>query len=225
MKIHKITTLTIITSSILFSLFLTACTQPAADPKTVADKYWQLLQSGNTLEAEKLVSINSRRAFPDHSNRVSTISQLNTENATTVVNTTITTTNPLNNFSYTQTFDTVLVLQQGEWKIDVNQSSIPPSPNAKEEELQKLAEDLSQSMQENIDTIDETMNEGMQLLNEALREGSQEMGDSLLHLMNELNKSMQESINKMKERRQPAPEQTPQENKNQPDPTQGEGMI
>lgn len=210
---------------ILLSLTLLACTQPAADPKKVADKYWQLMQAGNIEEAEKLVSVNSRGNISDHTNRLTDATQLVNGEAKTVVTTTITTTNPDTNFSHTQTFDTILILQQGQWKIDINQSQIPPSPTAKEEELQKLAEDLSESMQENIESIDETMTQGMQLLNEALREGSKEMGESLLNLMNELDSTMKESIDKMKQRRQQQQKEKQQQQTPQPDPDQGEGML
>lgn len=206
--------------TLALSLTLLACTQPAENPKTIADKYWQLLQSGNTIEAEKLVSVDSRRYLSSHTDRIDSISQLENGEARTLVSTTITTTNPGNNFSHSQTFDTVLVLQQGEWKIDISQSPIPPSPSAREEELQKLAEELSRSMQENIDSVDETMSQGMQLLNEALREGSKEMGDSLLNMMNQLNKSMKDSIDQMKERRKQNPPEQQQSK-----PGSDEGMI
>lgn len=210
---------------VLFGLTLVACTQPSEDPKSVADKYWLLMQSGNTTEAEKLISINSRRVFSKHKNRISSISQLSNSNATTIVTTTVTTINPVNNYSRTETFNTILVLQQGQWKVDINQSHIPPAQSAHEEELQQMAEDLTESLQENIDSIDETMSQGMQVLNEALREGSKEMGDSLLHLMKELNTSMQKSVDKMKQRRQQPLEEQPPEQQTKPDPKKGEGMI
>ncbi|NOQ87746.1 MAG: hypothetical protein GQ550_02390 [Gammaproteobacteria bacterium] len=209
---------------LLLSLTLLACTQPAEDPKTVADKYWQYMQTGNLSEAEKLVSTNSHDALQEQHRRMNSIAQLNNGEAMTIINTTITTINPDSNYRHTESFNTVLVLQQGKWKVDLNQSQIPPALSANEEKLQQLSEELSESMQENIESIDDAMNEGMQMLNEALHDGSKEMGDSLLHLMNELNKSMQESIDKMKQRR----EQQMQEQKKQslqPDPRQGEGMI
>ena len=220
MHTHKYTTFNSFLI-ITFSLFLFACSKPIENPKSIADKYWQHLQSGNTTEAEKLISTNSKPAFANHSNRMASISQLNNSEAKTIVSTTITTINPKTQFSYTETFNTVLVLQQGKWRVDVNESQIPPALSAPEEELQQLAEELSESMQDNIESIDEAMNEGMQLLNEALRDGSKEMGESLLHMMNELSGKMHESIDKMKERRQ---RQTPPP-KNQPDPNDGEGMI
>ena len=209
---------------LLLSLSLIACTQAVDDPKVIADKYWQYLLAGNLSEAEKLISTDSRQAFSAHSDRMTSISQLNNGETKTIVSTSITTVNPNTNFSHTQTFNTVLVLQQGQWKIDASQSTLPAPLSASEEELQQLTEKLSDSMQENIESIDEAMTQGMQLLNEALHEGSEEMSDSMLNLMNELNSSMQESIDKMKQRRrqqeQPVPEQ-----ETQPDPRQGEGMI
>lgn len=211
-------------TSILLSLSLIACTPSADDPKIIADQYWQYLLAGNLSEAEKLVSTDSRQAFSAHSDRITSITQLNNGETKTIVSTSITTVNPNTNFSHTQTFNTVLVLQQGQWKIDASQSTLPAPLSANEEELQQLTEKLSDSMQENIESIDEAMTQGMQLLNEALHEGSKEMSDSMLNMMNELNSSMQESIDKMKQRRgqqeQPVPEQ-----ETQPDPRQGEGMI
>jgi flagellar biosynthesis/type III secretory pathway protein FliH len=217
----------------LSALTLSACNQPADDPRTVADKYWLNMQAGNISEAEKLVSLNSRQALPAQADRMASIAQLDNGKARTIVSTTITTINPDTNHRLTETFDTVLVMQQGEWKVDLNNTTIPPLPTASEEELQQLKQELSESMQENMESMDDAMSEGMEMLNEALQEGSKEMGDSLLRLMNELNSTMQESIEKMKERReqqmqqqeqpqspQLAPQQAPE-----PDPRKGEGMI
>lgn len=214
----------------LLSLSLTACLPQADDPKTVADKYWQQLQAGNMSEAQKLISASSQQALLQHSNHITADSQLQNEEARSIVSTTITTINPSTNYTHRQTFDTVLVLQDGQWKVDVEQTKVPLPPSAREEQLQQLSDELSESMQENIDSIDEAMKQGMQMLNEALQDGSKDMGDSLLQLMNELNSSMNESIENMKKRReqqmqeQPGDQQQPQQAP-QPDPRKGEGMI
>jgi len=211
---------------LLLSLTLSACTQTAEDPKAVADKYWQLIQNGNISEAEKLAAENNQSAVQAHRNRLSENTQINTGNASTIVVTTIITIDPDRNH-HTETFNTVLILQNGHWKVDAEQSQMPPAPDEKEKQLKQLADELSESMQKNIESMDDAMSQGMQLLNETLKDGSKEMGDSLLHLMNELNTTMQESIDRMKQRR----EQQQQENqqtdpqKTQPDPQQGEGMI
>lgn len=212
---------------LLISFILPACSQPTEDPKSVAEKYWNLLQHGKITEAEEMLSSDSRQ-ITSHSKRINSNTILSNGKARTIISTTITTTNPHTHYSHIETFDTVLVLQQGEWKIDITQSQIPDAPSAREEEIQQMAEELSKSMQENINSIDEAMSEGMQLLDEALQEGSKEMGDSLLQLMNELNNSMEKSIDRMKRRRE---QQSPQQQdlrddqNQQPDPSQGEGMI
>ena len=219
--------------TVLLSVTLLACNQAAEDPKSVADKYWQHMQSGNTIEAEKLISTNSRPAFTALKDQIATIQQLKNNEAITIVSTTITTTDPDNGYTHTQTFDTIMVLQDGQWKIDADRTHTPLSPSAKEKEMQELADKLSDSMQENVESIDKAMTQGMKMLNEAMRDGSKEMGESFLHMMNELNSSMQKSIDKMKQRReqrqreQQLQEQQQQEEqlKKQPDPDKGEGMI
>ena len=206
---------------------MSACTKPAEDPKTVADQYWQHIQAGNTREAEKLIAINGQQALQEHSKRMGANTQVNSGETTTIVTTTITTIDPDNNYRHTQTFNTVLVLQNGQWKVDTGQSQIPPAPDEKEKQLKKLADELSESMQKNIESMDDAVNQGLQLLNEALEDSSKEMGSSLLQLMNELNATMKESIDKMKQRREQQQQEKRQTNpqKTQPDPQQGEGMI
>jgi flagellar biosynthesis/type III secretory pathway protein FliH len=209
---------------LFLSLTLTACLSEADDPKTVADKYWQSLQQGNVNEAEKLVVQKNQQALLQHGNHITASSQFQNQNATSIVSTTITTTNPTTNQVHKQTFETVLVLVDGQWKVDAAQTNIPPPPTAQEEELKQLAADLNESMQENLESLDEAIEHGMHQFNEALSEGSKEMGDSLLQMMNKLNHSMKESIEKMKQRRQQQLQQ-PQQPQSQPDPDHGEGMI
>jgi hypothetical protein len=215
----------------LSALALSACNQQADDPKAVADKYWLNMQAGNLAEAEKLVTTDSRPVLSAQAKRMSSITSVDNGEAKTIVTTTITTTKPDSDYRYSETFDTVLVLQQGQWKVDLNNTKVPPSPTDREEELQQLKQELSESMKENVESMDEAMTQGMEMLNEALQEGSKEMGDSLLEMMNELNRTMNESIEKMKQRREQQLQQenqTPQEmpeSTPQPDPAQGEGMI
>lgn len=209
------------TTMIVATLLLSACNQPAQDPKAVAENYWKLLQTENIMEAEKLATIDSRRNINDHAARTKAAKALTTDDASAIVTTTITTINPETGIERSENFDTVLVLEQGQWKVAIDQTIIPPQPTAKEEELQQLAEDLSESMQENINSLDEAMNQGMHMLNDALRDGSKEMGDSLLNMMNELNRSMKESVDKLKKRREEQNDRL----QRQPDPDKGEGMI
>jgi len=214
-------------------VLISACSQPAEDPKTVADRYWQNLQTGNDIEAEKLVSINSRKAFATHSEAIDSSTQVFNDDARTVVTTTITKIDPKTQQPYTDSFETILVLEQGKWKIDASRSIIPAAPISMHEELETLADDLSESMKENVDSLDQAMEQGLQMLDDAMQEGSKEMSESLQHLMDELNRSMQESIEKMKERREQQLQEQEQKDRLQqpktepltPDPDKGEGMI
>lgn len=202
-------------TALFFGLFLSGCNQTTKTPKDVANQYWQHLQAGNTAAAEKLATTDNQEMISAHKQRIANITELNNGESKTIVNTTITTTNPKTNYTYSQNFETVLVLEQGQWKINANATQIPPAPGAQREELEKLAEELSESMQKNIESIDEAVSQGMDMLNESLRESSKEVGGSLLEMMKELNKSMRESIEKRKKQ----PEPTQEKNK------EGEGML
>ncbi len=212
--------------TILFLSFsLSACLPTTDDPKSVADKYWENLQSGNLKEAEKLISKKNEQTFLQHSNHIVADSKLQNQKAKTTVSTTITTTtNPTTNQVHQQTFDTVLILKDGQWKIDLEQTKIPPPPTNYEQELEQLSENINESMQENIESIDESIQQGMQIFNEALRDGSKEMGDSLILMMNKLNTSMKDSIEKMKQRREQQLKED-EHQQTQPNSNKGEGMI
>lgn len=215
---------------ILLSFGLSACLPAAEEPKAIADKYWQNLQAGKLEEAKNLVSssagTNNEQTMLQHSNHIVNSSQILNENTKTIVSTTIVTTNPTTNQTHKQTFDTVLVLKDGQWKVDLDQTKTPPPPTNYEQELEQLSENLNQSMKQNMESIDESIQEGMQIFNEALRDGSKEMGESLLQMMNKLNESMKESIDKMKERRQQQlNNQQHNGQQKQPDPKSGEGII
>ena len=203
--------------SIFFGLSLSSCNQTAKNPKDIADQYWQHLQTGNTAAAEKLATADSQQTISTHKQRIANITKLENGETKTTVHTSITTTNPETNHTYSQNFETVLILEQGQWKVDTSATQIPAAPGAQREKFEKLANELSKSMQKNIESIDEAVNEGMDMLNEKLQESSKEMGGSLLDMMKDLNKSMRESIDKMKQQKQPSPTQGQN--------GEGEGML
>lgn len=210
---------------LLLTILLSACLPSADDPKTVTDKYWQQLQNNNLKEAEKFVMQTNQQAMQTHKNHITSDSQLQSQPAKSIVSTTITTTNPTTGQVHRQSFDTVLVLVDGQWKINLSETEIPPPPSARQEELEELAEKLNQSMQKNMESLDEAIDQGMDAFNEAFKDGSKEMGDSLLHMMNELNRSMKESIERLKQRRQQQLNDQQQNQLQQPDPSKGEGRI
>ena len=190
-------------TGLFFALSLSACNQAAKNPKDIANQYWQHIQTGNTAAAEKLATADSQQTISAHKQRIANITKLENGETKTTAHTTITTTNPETNHTYSQNFETVLVLEQGQWKVDTSATQIPSAPGAQREKFEKLAEELSRSMQKNIESIDEAVNEGMDMLNEKLHESSKEMGGSLLDMMKDLNESMRESIDKMKKQSNP----------------------
>ena len=121
----------------LFSLTLSGCNQTASNPKDIANQYWQHLQANNTTAAEKLATTDSKQTISEHQQRITEITKLENGETKTIVNTTITTTNQKTNHTYSQNFETVLVLEQGQWKVDTNATQIPPAPGAQREELTK----------------------------------------------------------------------------------------
>jgi hypothetical protein len=191
----------LITLFITFSL--TACMEKSDSPKQVAQKYWDALKAGDHATARKLVSKDSQQNFETYlaqpSEQKTAIDKitLGTEVATVTTVISPKDTTPDNS----HTLETVLILENGQWKIDASQTQLPAPAITSEEELEKLAKQLSESMQENIDSMDDALTEGMEMLDEALREGSHEMGESLLKGMNEMNEALRESIDRMKERR------------------------
>ena len=198
-------------------LTLTACLNPTDDPRKVAEQYWQAMKNGDTEIARTLVSTSSQQdydaylALPEDE-RI-TIGGINLGMEQTTIATSLYTDSTAPE-DYT-TFDTVLVLENGKWKIDATQTQIPrPAPS--DRELNELADELSESMQDNIDSMEDAMNEGLQMLDKALREGSRDLGESMLKGMEEMNRALRESIEDMQKRRE----------QQQSDPEgEGEGLI
>jgi hypothetical protein len=178
----------------------------ANSPRDVASQYWQALKSGDTESARNLVSKSSQQDFDkfleqpaDEKTPIGDI-KLGAEQ-TTVVTLIYPEGDTPDDYS---AFDTTLVMEDGKWKIDATQTVIPrPAPS--ERELGKLADQLSESVQDNIDSIEDAMNEGMKMLDEALREGSRDMGESMLKGMEEMNRALRESVEQMQKRREKQP--------------------
>jgi hypothetical protein len=201
----------------LSSLLLAACINQTQDPRDVATLYWQALKNGDTEAARSLVSSDSVEAFDAYAalpaDRKTAIGEVNLgAEQTTILTIVYPQAESPDDFD---TFDTVLVMENGVWKIDASRTIVPRPPPS-ERELEELAEQLSDSMRHNIDSIEEAMKEGLQVLDEALREGSRDLGESMLKGMEEMNRALQESVEQLQKRR----EQQTQEKEDE-----GEGLI
>jgi len=188
-------------------LALSACSQ-AENPKDIADKYWQALRTGDIETARGLVSSDSRQAFRtfvESPENLAAVGEVELGAQTTRVVTVLYPTRAPDDY---RAFDTLLVLENGKWKIDAEHTQVPPTGAAGASDTDPSAEQLSQSMRDNIDSMEKSMKENLKMLHETVREGSREMGESLLKGMQELNRSMHDAIEQMRERRDresPAP--------------------
>jgi len=196
---------------LLASVSLTACQKNIDSPKQVAEKYWLALKQGDSAAAHLLTAKNTQAdlerylALPDESKISPDDIKLGNEIAS--VPTTL-----ANQIE----FDTILVLENGEWKIDASQTQLPVAPIQADPSNDNQ---ISESLQKNLDSMDEALEEGADMLNEFMQEGSREMSESLLKGMNKMNESLREAIEKMKQRREQQESTPPPENK------KGEGLI
>jgi len=190
------------------SFFVLSACQQTSTPEQVAEQYWQALQSGDITTAKKLVSKNSQGelvvylSIPDDKKPALSSIKLGETNAS--INTTIN--GQIN-------FETILILEGGEWKIDASRSQ-PPSPQQPDQPSD--FEQLSDNLQEN---MGHALEEGTDMLNKFMEEGSNEMSETLLKGMNKMNEALREATEKMKQRRE---QQAPQQPDNNND---GEGLI
>lgn len=194
---------------LLTCLSLSACQQSTESPKLIAEKYWQSLKTGDFSTAKKLVSTTTQAnldeylALADEEKSPLTNIEFGSELATV---TTLISDNP--NAIETNSFETILVMENGQWKIDASRTQVP-APKKPVEPTQKP---LSDSLQENLNTMDDALEEGADILNKFMHEGSKEMSDSLLKGMNKMNEALKEAVEKMKQRREQ--QETPESDTN-----------
>ena len=175
-------------------------------PEQVAEQYWQALQSDDITTAKKLVSkssqgeLNNYLSLPD--DKKPALNSIKLGETNTSINTTIN--GQIN-------FETILILEGDEWKIDASRSQ-PPSPQQPDQPSD--FEQLSDNLQEN---MGQALEEGTEMLNKFMEEGSKEMSESLLKGMNKMNEALRDATEKMKRRRE---QQAPQQPNND-----GEGLI
>lgn len=204
---------------LLLSIFISACMHQSDSPRDVANQYWQALKNGDTETARNLVSKSSQLDFDDYlakpADEKTAIGEISLgAEQTTVVTLIYPKGDTPDDYS---AFDTTLVLEDGKWKVDAAQTVIPrPAPS--ERELEELADQLSEAMEDNIESIEDAMNEGMKMLDEALREGSRDMGESMLKGMEQMNRALRESVEEMQKRHEMQQKKPKQDR-------EGEGLI
>ncbi len=201
-------------------LSLSACLE-AQNPKDIAQQYWQAIVDGDTEAARQYISKDSQQAFEQTLQRLDNgmeVRQVALDDLNTSVTTTL---NPNTDKPYLdRPFETVLVLEDGKWKIDLQRTRIPPAPDEIEQQLGELSQKLNQTMQQSAGEMEQALGEGMKLLDDLLTQGTKEMSESLLQGMEKFREAMRESVEAMKQRREQM-----QQRPSPPAEDDGEGMI
>lgn len=209
---------------------LSAC-QPAPEtPSQVTKNYWQALKNNDLVAASKLVSKDSQSdlghyfKLPNEEKIPLDEIYLGAERATvtTIIRpeSTATETAPPGSRADLPeiTFETVLILEDGQWKVDASRTQAPV--------LQKPAEPSPDAPSSDLDTapLNEALQESAEMLNQFMREGSREMSETFLEGMNKMNEALREAIDKMKQRREQQEPALPPADENGDD-ANGAGVI
>ncbi|MDA3868694.1 MAG: hypothetical protein PF589_01820 [Gammaproteobacteria bacterium] len=210
---------------ILFAVIsLSACQPNTESPSQVTKEYWQALKNNDLTSASKLVSKNSQShlsryfALPEDQKIPLDEIYVGAEYATvtTIINPESSTAEEAPGQSQhdipTMTFETILTLEDGRWKVDATRTQNPVL-----QEADKSSHDAPSS---DLDTapLNEALQESAEMLNQFMREGSKEMSETFLEGMNKMNETLREAIDKMKQRReQQEPAQPPANENNNAD--------
>lgn len=216
--------------SLLAVISLSACQPNTESPSQVTKEYWQALKNNDLTSASELVSKSSQshlsRYFdlPNEEKIPLHEIYMGAEYATvtTIISPESSTgeeeaTSQSQRDIPTMTFETILTLEDGRWKVDAARTQHPA--------LQKPADSSHDAPSSALDTapLNEALQESAEMLNQFMREGSREMSETFLEGMNKMNEALREAIDKMKQRReQQQPAQPPANENNDAD---NEGVI
>ena len=189
-------------------LLIAGCMQ-AADPKDIAQQYWKAMQAGDYAKARSMVSSNTKLSFDQYAKLPA--NEKTPLNAVALTDTRTIVTTIINTGNRSIQFNTVMVLENGQWVVDANETVIPPASSSLEQNLDGMLKELSNAMDGSVDQMKKTLNEGVNLLNNALQSRSQEISDSVSEKMKQLNDSIKEAMKKLDQQNQ---KKTPPPDKN-----------
>ncbi|MDT8451222.1 MAG: hypothetical protein RQ936_00585 [Gammaproteobacteria bacterium] len=215
--------------TLLAVISLSACQPNSETPSQVTKNYWQALKNNDLVAASKLVTKDSQSDLSHyfklpHEEKIPLDEiYLGAERATvtTIIrseSTTIDTAPPGSLAVLPEiTFETILILEDGQWKVDVTRTQTPV--------LQKPDELSPDTPSSDLDTapLNEALQESAEMLNQFMREGSREMSETFLEGMNKMNEALREAIDKMKQRREQQEPAQPPTNEN--NDAENEGVI
>jgi DNA anti-recombination protein RmuC len=187
-------------------LLISGCMQ-AADPKDIAQQYWQAMQAGDYAKARSMVSSSTQPSFDQYTKLPA--NEKTPLNAVALTDTRAVVTTIINTGNSSTQFNTVLVLDNGQWEVDANETHIPPATSSLEQNLNDMLKQLSSAMDGSVDQMKKTLDEGVNMLNDAVQNRSQELGESVNDKIKQLNQSIHDAMKKLEQQRQqkaPAPD-------------------
>ena len=178
----------------IFAISSTGCQRQADQPVEIAEKYWHALNNGDDATARQLTSttsvgsLNHYWSLPDQDK--SALKNLSFGKQQASVSTIV------NTAQHQRTFETTLVLENGEWKIDAARTLEAAIPSPVKNDSQ------TDSLDKSLDDMDDALKESADMLNQFMQEGSREMSESLRKGVDQMNDALRDALDKMKQRRQ-----------------------
>ncbi len=165
-------------ASAAFLLLASACGVPAPSPEQVAERFWEALRAGDVAAAKRYASASSAMHVDDlrEARQIEEVllGEVLLGEDSAIVQTSLATS--LEDGRTHTTFDTHLVRENQEWRVDVE---------ATERELTTAI--FADSLQQ----IGEAVGQGVQEFSEALEEGAAEMRRAILEALEELERELQ----------------------------------
>jgi hypothetical protein len=155
---------------------LAACTGGGEDAVTVADNFWTALQNQDLETAKSYATEDTRESLTineqasDQEVEV-TLGEATEENGETTVETTIQTSGE--GSSMTMPMRTILVMESGAWKVDVDRTMMSMFGGA----MGEMMEGMKGAMEGMGEAMAEGMEEGMKETGETVQDSSEEMAE------------------------------------------------
>lgn len=206
--------------SLLAVISLSACQPNTESPSQVTKEYWQALKNNDLTSASELVSQNSQshlsRYFELPNEEKIPLDEIYVgaeyATVTTIINPESSTADAVPDQSQrdtpTKTFETILTLEDGRWKVDAARTQNPILREADESSQDAPSSDPDTA------PLNEALQESAEMLDQFMREGSREMSETFLEGMNKMNEALREAIDKMKQRREQQEPAQPPANEN-----------
>lgn len=181
------------------------------NPKDVAEKFWSASKSGDVEKAKKYATKGSSDTLTKEDKTTQEgeykLGEPKIEGEKVLIPTTLV------NEEYTVKLNTVLVLEDGKWRVDVNQTMMSMMGGAMGEMMKALGKGMGAMMKGMGGAMGETMKD----MQEGMKDFGEQMGKSMGEKMKEMGHTMEEAGKKMKAKAASVEEDNDDDNDNNND--------